>query len=226
MATQILAKTTSLLDGRKRVKMTGRVYFRAVVPIGLCFSLSLVLGNETYLYLSLAFIQMLKVRTWSLFVRQVLGLTFDLQAITPVAVLFATWSLGLTAPNMKVLLTVSIIVLGVMISSYGEIRFVFFGFLLQCGGVAFEAMRLALMQYLLSSDECKMDPLVSLYYFAPVCTAFNVFFGLIMEAPTLRLADLMGVGIWTLLTNALLAFGLNVSQVFLVGPISPGQRSF
>lgn len=59
--TQILARTTTLLDGRKTVKMTGRVYLRAIVPIGLMFSLSLICGNMTYLYLSVAFIQMLKV---------------------------------------------------------------------------------------------------------------------------------------------------------------------
>ena len=61
LMTQILARTTTLLDGRKKVKMTGRVYLRAIVPIGLFFSLSLICGNITYLYLSVAFIQMLKV---------------------------------------------------------------------------------------------------------------------------------------------------------------------
>ena len=59
--TQVLARTTTLLDGRKTVRMTGRVYLRAIVPIGLFFSLSLICGNITYLYLSVAFIQMLKV---------------------------------------------------------------------------------------------------------------------------------------------------------------------
>jgi len=58
--TQLLARYTTLLDGRKTVKMTGRVYLRAIVPIGLFFSLSLICGNLTYLYLSVAFIQMLK----------------------------------------------------------------------------------------------------------------------------------------------------------------------
>lgn len=60
--TQLMARTTKLLDGRKTVKMTGRVYLRAIVPIGAFFSLSLICGNLTYLYLSVAFIQMLKVR--------------------------------------------------------------------------------------------------------------------------------------------------------------------
>jgi hypothetical protein len=59
--TQVLARTTTLLDGRKTVKMNGRIYLRAIVPIGLFFSLSLICGNVTYLYLSVAFIQMLKV---------------------------------------------------------------------------------------------------------------------------------------------------------------------
>ena len=62
IATQILARTTKLLDGRKNVKMTGRVYLRAVMPIGLLYSGSLVCSNLVYLYLSVPFIQMLKVR--------------------------------------------------------------------------------------------------------------------------------------------------------------------
>ena len=63
LMTQIMARTTTLLDGRKNVKMTGRVYLRAIVPIGFFFSLSLICGNVTYLYLSVSFIQMLKVRS-------------------------------------------------------------------------------------------------------------------------------------------------------------------
>ncbi len=61
LMTQLLARTTTLLDGRKTVKMTGRVYLRAILPIGFFFSLSLICGNKAYLYLSVAFIQMLKV---------------------------------------------------------------------------------------------------------------------------------------------------------------------
>ena len=59
--TQILARTTTLLDGRKEVRMNGRTYLRAIVPIGMFFSLSLICSNQAYLYLSVAFIKMLKV---------------------------------------------------------------------------------------------------------------------------------------------------------------------
>jgi hypothetical protein len=60
-ATQFMARFTNMLDSRKKVPMTGRVYLRAIVPIGVFFSLSLMFSNMTYIYLSVAFIQMLKV---------------------------------------------------------------------------------------------------------------------------------------------------------------------
>ena len=71
-------------------------------------------------------------------------------------------------PNMKLLGNVSIIVLGIIIASYGEIAFVLIGVIFQACGIVFESIRLVLVQKLLSSAEYKMDPLVSLYYFAPV----------------------------------------------------------
>ena len=60
--TQILARFTNVLDSRKKVPMSGKIYLRTIVPIGVMFSLSLICGNVTYLYLSVSFIQMLKVR--------------------------------------------------------------------------------------------------------------------------------------------------------------------
>jgi hypothetical protein len=71
-------------------------------------------------------------------------------------------------PKMKVLGNVSVIVLGIIIASYGEIGLDSVGFVFQAGAIAMESIRLVLVQKLLSSPEYKMDPLVSLYYFAPV----------------------------------------------------------
>lgn len=199
--TQILARTTSLLDGRKTVKMTGKVYLRAILPIGFFFSLSLICGNKAYLYLSVAFIQMLK-------------------ATTPVAVLIASWVLRVAEPSMKTLGNVSLIVVGVIIASIGEIRFDLTGFLYQAGGISFEATRLVMVQRLLSSAEFKMDPLVSLYYFAPVCALMNGVVALFIEVPSMSMANIYNVGAFTLITNAMVAFLLNVSVVFLIGKTS------
>ncbi|PWW74757.1 TPT-domain-containing protein [Tuber magnatum] len=181
--------------------MTGKVYFRAIVPIGLFFCLSLICGNQTYLYLSIAFIQMLK-------------------ATTPVAVLLVGWGMNVETPSVRVLANVSVIVLGVMIASYGEIAFNLTGFVFQTVGIIFEAFRLILVQRLLCSAEYKMDPLVSLYYFAPVCALMNFLIFLVFEAPELGMSEVLRLGLLTLLANAALAFTLNVSVVFLIGRTS------
>ncbi|KIW23383.1 uncharacterized protein PV07_11589 [Cladophialophora immunda] len=201
MMTQLLAKTTTLLDGRKTVKMTGKVYLRAILPIGFFFSLSLICGNQAYLYLSVAFIQMLK-------------------ACMPVAVLLTTWAMGVSPPSLKTLGNVSFIVIGVVIASYGAIEFNLTGFMYQAGGITFEATRLVLVQRLLSSAEFKMDPLVSLYYFAPVCAVMNGVTALVLEIPNMSMQNVYDVGIFMLVANAMVAFLLNVSVVFLIGKTS------
>ncbi|KAL5113680.1 hypothetical protein ACEQ8H_008433 [Pleosporales sp. CAS-2024a] len=201
VVTQCLARFTTILDSRKKVPMTGRVYLRAIVPIGVFFSLSLICGNQAYLHLSVAFIQMLK-------------------ATMPVWVLLTTAVLGVAPLSLTVLGNVSFIVIGVVIASVGEIQFKMTGFVWQVGGLAFEAIRLVMVQRLLSSDEFKMDPLVSLYYFAPACACMNGFVLLFTELPRLSMAAIHGVGGITLFANALVAFLLNVSVVFLIGKTS------
>ncbi|KAK4455498.1 triose-phosphate transporter family-domain-containing protein [Podospora aff. communis PSN243] len=201
IVTQILARYTTFLDGRKTVKMTGRVYLRAIVPIGFFYSLSLICGNLTYLYLSVAFIQMLK-------------------ATTPVAVLISSWVLGVSQPNLKVFLNVSVIVVGVIIASFGEIKFVWIGFIYQIAGIACEALRLTMVQRLLSSAEFKMDPLVSVYYFAPVCAAMNFLVALAWEVPKVTMAEVYHVGLFTFFLNGTCAFMLNVAVVLLIGKTS------
>ncbi len=90
------------------------------------FSMSLIFGNVAYMYLSVSFIQMLKVSNPKL-QRQVR--TDPTQATNSVATLLATWIFGLAPPNMKTLANVSTIVIGVAIASYGEVKFDLTGFL-------------------------------------------------------------------------------------------------
>jgi hypothetical protein len=62
----------------------------------------------------------------------------------------------------------------------------------------------------------KMDPLVSLHYYAPVCAIINLLVLPFTEglAPFYELAR---VGPLVLLSNAFIAFLLNIAAVFLVG---------
>ena len=124
--------------------------------------------------------------------------------------------MGIDKFDVKTLINVSFIVVGVVVASFGEIKFVLVGVLYQIGGIIFEAMRLVSIERLLSSAEYKMDPLVSLYYFAPVCAFMNFCVAVVFEIPRIHMTDLHYVGLWTLLANAMVAFALNVSVVFLV----------
>ncbi|OAA40035.1 integral membrane protein [Metarhizium rileyi] len=176
VATQILARTTTLLDSRKKLPLTPRLYVRTILPIGIFYSGSLVCSNVVYLYLSVPFIQMLK-------------------AAAPVAVLFTSWTWRVAEPNLASFLNVLWIVAGVALASVGEIHFSLIGFMYQMGGIIFEAIRIIMIQVLLSGDGMKMDPLVGLYYFAPVCAAMNFLVSIPGELPLFTWAAVSKVGI-------------------------------
>ncbi|KAG5951753.1 hypothetical protein E4U53_002343 [Claviceps sorghi] len=201
IATQILARTTTLLDSRKKIFLTPRIYCRTILPIGIFYSGSLVCSNVVYLYLSVPFIQMLK-------------------AAAPVAVLFTSWAWQVAEPSLSSFLNVMWIVAGVALASVGEIHFSLVGFLYQMAGIVFEAIRIIMIQVLLSGDGMKMDPLVGLYYFAPVCAAMNLLVALPSELPSFTWAAASEVGFDMLFLNASIAFLLNITSVFLIGRTS------
>jgi len=173
------------------------MFLRSILPIGLLFSGSLILSNTAYLYLSIAYIQMLK-------------------AFTPVAILLISWISRTKEPNRTLALIVCMISSGVALASHGELYFNLTGFLVQAAAVAFEASRLVMIEILLHGF--KMDPLVSLHYYAPVCAAINLLVLPFTEGlePFYEIAA-GKISWWILVSNASVAFLLNVAAVFLVG---------
>jgi len=195
IGTRILQRTTNLLDGVKEVHMTRDLFVRSILPIGVLFSGSLILSNQAYLHLSVAFIQMLK-------------------AFNPVAILLISFAFRLQEPNRRLVVIVLLISGGVCLASYGEIAFSMTGFIIQACAIGFESSRLVMIQVLLQG--LKMDPLVSLHYYAPVCAAINLLILPLTEgmAPFRALTT---ISPWILLSNASVAFLLNIAAVFLVG---------
>jgi len=191
----VLQRTTHLLDGAKDVHISREMYIKSILPVGLLFSGSLILSNRAYLHLSVAFIQMLK-------------------AFTPVAILLISWCFRLQEINRKLLIIVSLISFGVSLTSIGELKFDLVGFIIQSLAVVFESSRLVMIQLLLHG--LKMDPLVSLHYYAPVCAVINLAILPFTEglAP---FYELQRVGPLILFTNASVAFCLNIAAVFLIG---------
>jgi hypothetical protein len=195
IGTRVLQKTTNLLDGAKEVNMTKDMFIKSILPIGLLFSGSLILSNTAYLYLSVSYIQMLK-------------------AFTPVAILLISWTFRIQEPNKKLGMIVFMISTGVALASHGELRFNIFGFFTQAAAVMFEASRLVMIQILLHG--LKMDPLVSLHYYAPVCAVIKLIVIPFTEGLE-PIYELARVGPLILISNAAVAFLLNVAAVFLVG---------
>ncbi|KAM0753176.1 TPT-domain-containing protein [Meredithblackwellia eburnea MCA 4105] len=203
IATRLLRQYTPLIDGAKELEATGKmnreVFIRKIIPVGVLFSASLVLSNWVYLVLSVSFIQMIK-------------------AFTPVSVLLISFAMRLKEPSQKLFGIVCLISVGVAIASYGEVEFHLVGFLVQALAIAIESTRLVLIQILLQG--MGMNPLTSLYYFAPVCLAVNSIILLPVEGfqPFYDAVDL--VGIPTLFGNACMTFALNLSSVWLIGKAS------
>jgi len=198
IGTRVLQRTTHLLDGAKDVQLTKEMFIRSILPIGLLFSGSLILSNSAYLYLSVSYIQMLK-------------------AFTAVAILLISWAFRISEPNRKLGMIVLMISAGVALTSQGELEFDMFGFLIQASAVVFEASRLVMIQILLHG--LKMDPLVSLHYYAPVCAVINLLIIPFTEGlePFRALGN---VGPAILFSNAAVAFCLNIAAVYLVGAAS------
>ncbi|KAE8224335.1 hypothetical protein CF319_g2751 [Tilletia indica] len=198
IGTRLLARYTNLLNGLRDVEMTRERWLKNILPIGALFSGSLVFSNMAYLTLSVSYIQMLK-------------------AFMPVAVLLLSFAVGLKAVSTQLLGIVLAISGGVALASYGEADFVYSGFVEQCIAIAFESSRLVMIQILLQG--LKMDPLVSLYFFAPVCAGINTVL-LILREGTEPFENLYRLGAFVLFTNAGVAFGLNIAMVFLIGAAS------
>lgn len=142
-----------------------------------------------------------------------------LKAFTPVAVLIFSFFAGLEKSNLTEVYIVTIICVGVALTSVGESYFSWTGFTFQSLAIMAESSRLVLVNVLMKS--LKLDPLSSLYYIAPVCAFFIGIACLIFESADLPLErmqtqDFMGI----MVINGLVAFSLNVAVVLLISNTS------
>ena len=176
--------------------MDAKILVANILPVACCFAVGLIFSNEAYIYLSVSYIQMLK-------------------AFTPVAVLLMSVLGGLAKSSIMELSIVGVICVGVALTSLGELRFSFIGFIFQAIGILAETARLVLTDLLMS--EVKLDPLSSLYYIAP-CSALGLgLCCLYFEAGTLPWGRILtNAFLSLLLLNGMIAFTLNVAVVMLI----------
>jgi len=144
--------------------VTRKLYMKSIFPIGLFMALTLNFGNRVYLYLSVSLIQMLK-------------------AGTPAITLFIVWAAGLSNPSSRIVIAVLIISLGVAISSVtsDQSSWSFIGFFIMFLSEVSEAVRCALIQYLLA--DLKFSALEGLSYFAPTALIWMIALIVFHELP-------------------------------------------
>lgn len=176
--------------------MTADIYATSVVPIGAMFAMTLWLGNTAYLYISVAFAQMLK-------------------AIMPVAVFVLGVAAGLEIMSCRMLLIMSVISFGVLVASYGEIDINWVGVVYQMGGVVGEALRLIFMEIFVKQKGLKLNPISVMYYVSPCSALCLLIPWIFLEKPKMEAHGSWNFPPFVLLLNCLCTFALNLS-VFLV----------
>ncbi|EFJ30488.1 hypothetical protein SELMODRAFT_267183 [Selaginella moellendorffii] len=172
-------------------------YISCVVPISAFFASSLWFGNTAYLYISVAFIQMLK-------------------ALMPVATFMMAVSCGTDKARWDLFLNMLLVSVGVAVSSYGEIHFNVIGTFFQVTGIVCEALRLVLTQVLLQKKGLTLNPITSLYYIAPCSFLFLFFPWIVLEKPAMEVEH-WKFSFWVFFTNALCALALNFSIFLVIG---------
>lgn len=179
-----------------------QTYFVNVFPVAGLQAASLGLGNTAYLFLSVAYIQMVK-NTTSVFV-YIFSIMLALERGT----------------NPKAL-AVIMAVLGLVMTSIGELNFTLLGFALQMSGTLCEASRLALTGIIMSSKHAvRLDPMSALYYSAPTMLVFLTVPMYFRDFQHMTWSLLFDVK-YVLLCNALLAFSLNMTSMFFIKTCGP-----
>jgi len=165
-----LGQTTTAVCAFTFVKATGmnidngkRVSWRNLMLLGGASALALVLGQYPYLYLTVAFIQMLK-------------------AFSPAYMVFFLAFLKVEQPSRQVVGCICGLMVCTCVASAGEVNFNLIGVIFMAAASCSDALRLVVAQKLLRN--LKLQPMEMLYYMSPVCILWMFPFAALGELPT------------------------------------------
>lgn len=136
---------------------------RICLPVAALGAAGLTLGNAAFLYLSVAFAQMLKANMPVI--------------MFVVGCLFRTHKFSWETCGIMV-----IIGAGVAASSLGELQFSGLGATFMLGAMLSEAFKMILLQTMMQRTDLQINPVNALYYVMPASTACLLPFVLVLEA--------------------------------------------
>lgn len=146
-------------------QMSWSFYVQNVMAVGLATGGAMATGNSTYMYLSVAFIEILK-------------------GFTPVVTIMVQAFSGQGFPRPVAGFAVLMISIGTAISSLGEIDLNIVGLLLMLGSIYSEALRLMLTQRLL--QDMHFHVLEGLYFLSPATLAWLTPLALMTDVRRMR----------------------------------------
>lgn len=124
--------------------------------------------------------------------------------------------LGLEKGTFSTTLAVIMVVAGLLLTTVGEFDFSLLGFMFQMGGTLADSLRLSLTKIVLSSNHAvKLDPMSTLFFASPtmlIILSVPVYF---IDLPHLTIGKIWSLK-FVMVTNALLAFGLNMTSMFFM----------
>ena len=171
---------------------------RSMWVVGACSAGTLYFGNAVYIYLSVAFCQILK-------------------SYTPAVTLVLLMVFGVDYPSKYVTFSVVGMCVATSLAVNGELQFDTFGVILMMASSVCEATKLVLTQKLMVNN--KFPALESLYRMAPICTAWLFVASALTEAPVIMREGKYMVLIenWhVFLASALLGYAINMVSFFVV----------
>jgi drug/metabolite transporter (DMT)-like permease len=178
--------------------VTWDFYARKILPVGFCMSATLYFGNVAYIYLSVAFLQMMK-------------------AFAPVICMLMLFAFGLEKPSILLIAAIVIIAIGTAVAGYGELHFSVIGVAYLLTSETCEAFKLVVQQMVL--DNMKFPVVEGLYFMAPAASVF-----LILGVAVLEWEQMVADGAMaTIYQNpgsfgaaALLGFGVNFAGFLVI----------
>lgn len=179
-------------------KIPADIYLQGLLPAALLMALSLGVGNLGFLYASVAFIQMIK--PVNVVVTSIAGFAWGLEVFTSSHAIIACIVSG-----------------GVSMAAFGSIsNFSAVGLVCQLTASVSEGLRLILLQGVLQG-KLRLDPLTTVYRFAPSAGLWLCGFSFILEANV----DWTNLpNLWVLPLNCLVAVLLNVLIVSVIAETS------
>ncbi|PSC69942.1 Triose-phosphate transporter domain isoform B [Micractinium conductrix] len=169
-ASYLCCRVFKIVEAKKN--LSPRFYVTKILPVGLFMALTLHFGNLVYLYLTVAFIQMLK-------------------AFTPIIAMIALFVAGLETPTRRLVASVSFIAVGTALASAGEVNLSLPGMLIMFLSELFESIRLVMTQLLLTG--LRFHPIEGLMYLAPACTFWLALGSLLLELRPMLAAGAFGL---------------------------------